>query len=173
MLTPDQKGAIAESSIAAAAIKLGIEVYRPLCEGGRYDFIFDIGRLVRVQCKWAPYQGDVICVRLYSSRRTRAGVTRRLYTAMEIDAIAAYCPEFDRCYYLPYERFNGRAQVLLRVGPTANNQRMKVNWAGDYELERLNFLPRGAVAQLGERRDGIAKATGSSPVGSTPLTLVD
>ena len=48
MLTSDQKGAIAESSIAAAAIKLGIGVYKPLFEGGRYDLIFDTGLLVRV-----------------------------------------------------------------------------------------------------------------------------
>ena len=38
-----------------AAIELGIDVYRPLGEGRRYDLIFDFGdRLVRVQCKWAP-----------------------------------------------------------------------------------------------------------------------
>ena len=54
MLTPDQKGAIAESSIAAAAIKLGIGVLEPLSDGRRYDLIFDVGsQLLRVQCKWA------------------------------------------------------------------------------------------------------------------------
>ena len=42
-MTTDQKGAIAEACIAAAAMKLGIEVYRPVAEGGRYDMILDIG----------------------------------------------------------------------------------------------------------------------------------
>ena len=40
MLTTNQKGAIAEMKIAVAAIDLGLEVYRPVVEGGRYDLIF-------------------------------------------------------------------------------------------------------------------------------------
>ncbi len=58
-LTTNQKGAIAESAIVHEAIKLGIEVYRPVSEGGRFDLIFVLGdRLVRVQCKWAPRRRD-------------------------------------------------------------------------------------------------------------------
>ena len=53
-LSTDQKGNIAEAAVALAAIKLGIDVYRPVGEGGRYDLILDaIERLIRVQCKWA------------------------------------------------------------------------------------------------------------------------
>ena len=101
-LSTDQKGAIAESAIVHAATKLGIGVYVPFSDGERYDLIFDLGRrLVRVQCKWAPRQGDVVIVRAYSCRRTADGLRRRGYGAEEIDAIAAYCPELDRCYYLP------------------------------------------------------------------------
>jgi hypothetical protein len=63
MLTTDQKGNIAELAIAAAAVKLRVDVYRPLGEGQRYDLIFDVGpRLLRVQCKWATRHGDVIIV---------------------------------------------------------------------------------------------------------------
>src|SRR5262245_51830843 len=42
-MTTDQKGAIAEAAIALAAMKLGVDVYRPLGEGGRYDLILDVG----------------------------------------------------------------------------------------------------------------------------------
>ena len=50
MLTTDQKGAIAEAAIAWGATKQGIEVYRPISEGGRFDMIFLTGdELVRVQ----------------------------------------------------------------------------------------------------------------------------
>src|SRR5437870_2228631 len=49
VLTTDQKGNIAEAPIVAAAVKLGIDVYKPVGEGGRYDMIFEVGtRLVRV-----------------------------------------------------------------------------------------------------------------------------
>jgi PD-(D/E)XK endonuclease len=64
VLTTDQKGAIAETATVHAAVKLGIGVYKPISEGGRYDLSFDIGsRLLRVQCKWATRCGDVIAVR--------------------------------------------------------------------------------------------------------------
>ena len=89
-MTTNQKGAIAETAVAHAATKLGIDVYRPVADGGRYDFIFDLRcRLVRVQVKWGARYDDVIIVRCHSSRRTRHGLLRRSYTADEIDAFAA------------------------------------------------------------------------------------
>ena len=101
-LSTDQKGAIAESAIVHGAIKLGIGVYRPLSDGERYDLIFDFGdRLERIQCKWSPLYRNVVVVRLYSCRRTATGLSRRRYTAGEIDAIALYCEELDRCFYIP------------------------------------------------------------------------
>jgi hypothetical protein len=91
-LTTDQKGAIAETASIHAAVKLGIGVYKPVVEGGRYDLIFDLGdELVRVQCKWAPLRGDVIAVRCYSTRPSPAGFVRACYTSREVDALAAYC----------------------------------------------------------------------------------
>jgi hypothetical protein len=155
-VTTDQKGGIAELAISMAAIKLGVEVYRPMIEGGRYDMIFGLGsRLVRVQCKWAPLEGNVILVRCYSARRTRDGLLRRKYAPGEIDAFAAYCADLDRCYFLPYELFTGRAQVFLRLNATRNNQSVGVNWAKDFEFAATLGRP-GAVAQLGERRAGSA-----------------
>ncbi|MFN2469879.1 MAG: group I intron-associated PD-(D/E)XK endonuclease [Gaiellaceae bacterium] len=98
MLTTDQKGAVAETAIVARAVRLGIDVYRPVAEGGRYDLIFELGsHLVRIQCKWAVRRGDVVAVRCYSCRRSAEGMLQRTYTADEIDAFAAYCAEVDRC----------------------------------------------------------------------------
>ena len=83
----------------------------------------------------------------------------RSYTAREIDAIAAYCPDIDRCYYVPVARVAGRRVVHLRTKPTRNNQVDRVNYAVEYEL--------GAIAQLGERVAGSHEVGGSSPPGST------
>jgi hypothetical protein len=171
VLTTDQKGNVAEGAIALAAIKLGLDVYWPLGEGGRYDLILDVGgRLNRVQCKWAPRQGEVVLVRCYSSRRTRNGLLRRVYTEGEIDAYAAYCEEIDRCFFLPYDEFVGRTQVHLRLSGTNNNQKLGGHWADDFDFAARLCDEQGAVAQLGERRHGMAEATGSSPVGSTLFT---
>jgi hypothetical protein len=138
VLSTDRKGAIAELAIAKAAFALGIDVYRPLCDGGHYDLIFDSGtRLDRVQCKWAPLRGDVIVVRSYSSRRTAEGLCRRAYAPGEIDALAAYCPELDQCFYLPVGRITARLQIHLRRAPSRNNQASGVNWAADFAFEGL------------------------------------
>jgi hypothetical protein len=151
MLTSDQKGNIAELAIARDAIALGIDVYRPVGEGGRYDMIFELrDELWRVQCKWSPRQGDVIVLRCYSCRRNRDGLVRRKYQLGEVDAFAAYCPETDRCYFLPYSAFVERSQVLLRLAPSKNNQADGINWAKDYEFAATLGRP-GAIAQLGER----------------------
>ncbi len=140
MLTPSQKGSIAESAIVHAAIKLGIGVYKPVNEGLRYDLIFDVGsRLVRVQCKWALRHGEVVVVPCRSVRRTRLGVVRRLYTAEEVDAFAAYCNELDRCYFLALDRFAGRTAVQLRLVPARNNQRLGIVWADDHDFARLHW----------------------------------
>ena len=167
MLTTDQKGSIAETAIVAAATKLGIGVFKPLTDGERYDLIFDLRpRLVRVQCKWAGRRDDIIVVRCVSARRARDGLRHRVYTAEEIDAFAAYCAEIDECYFLPIELFPYRHAVQLRLGPTRNNQHLGINWAKDFEFA-ARLRATGAVAQLGERLNGIQKAAGSSPAGST------
>lgn len=133
MLTTDQKGAVAESAIIHEAIKLGIGVYKPVMEGGRYDLILDLGTaLLRTQCKWAPLHDDVVVIRCYSNRRAREGLRRRRYSASEVDVIAAYCPELDRSFLLLADHFDGRTQLLLRVAPSRNNQRAGVNWGDDY-----------------------------------------
>jgi hypothetical protein len=172
ILTTHRKGAIAETAIVHHAVRLGIDVYRPVVEGGRYDLIFGLSDLLlRVQCKWAAHNGNVVAIRCYSSRRSSSGFLKRSYTPDEVDAIVAYCAELDRCYALPLDLFGERREVQLRLAPTQNNQRARVNWANDFALERLDCLlnvPQGAIAQLGERRDGIAEVAGSNPAGSIP-----
>jgi prevent-host-death family protein len=141
---PNHKGNVAELAIAAEAARLAVDVSKPLVEHTRYDLIFGItGRLLRVQCKWAPLRKDVIVVKLMSSRYTSQGEQVRMpYTADEVDAIAVYCEALDTSYLLPIERVDGMRALNLRVSKARNGQRASINWAADYEFA-------GAVAQLG------------------------
>ena len=135
MLTTNQKGAIAETALAKAALEAGYDVYRPMFEGGRYDLIFDTGeRLLRVQCKWAPLNGDVVIIRSYSARRNADGLLRRPYVQGEFDVMGAYCAALDRCYLIPYEAINGAVQVQLRLRPARNNQHLGIRLASHYEF---------------------------------------
>ena len=136
MLTTDQKGAIAESAIVHAAIKLGVGVYKPLVEGGRYDLILEVHwKLLRVQCKWARLSHGAVVVRCYSARRGPNRMIVRKYTPAEIDVIAAYCAEIDRAYLLSSDDFSGKRNVFLRVAPSLNNQRTGINRAEDFEFD--------------------------------------
>ena len=167
MLTTDQKGSIAELAVVYHAARLGVGVCFPLTDGHRYDLILDIhGRLYRVQCKFANRYGDVVVIRCRSCRRTSDGFRRRRYSAKEVDLLAAYCPKLDRCYLLPPHLFDGRNEIRLRLVRPRNNQKRRINWAESFEFKATLRQPQGAVAQLGERRLGMAKVTGSSPVGS-------
>jgi prevent-host-death family protein len=166
VLSTNQKGGIAETAITAAATKLDIPVLRPVVEHARYDLAFEIGdRLYRVQCKWGGLHEDgaVIRVNLTSSWCTPTGYERRYYTEEEIDLVAVYCGELDRCYLLPSSLVAGRRCIQLRVAPTKNGQRASLNHAVDFEFA-------GAIAQLEERLRGTQEAAGSSPASSTPCS---
>ena len=67
----------------------------------------------------------------------------------------------DRCFLLPISVFAGLLTIHLRLAPPRNNQQACINLADDYDFV-------GAVAQLEERRHGMAEVRGSSPLSSTP-----
>jgi prevent-host-death family protein len=163
VLTSNDKGNIAEAAITLEAIKLGIDVLKPVAEHGRYDLVLDMGeRLLRVQCKWGSLDRElgVVCVRVGGSRHTPKGYITTTYSAEEIDAIAVYCGDLEETFLVPIEIAAGKRQLHLRLQAPRNAQRACINLAGDYQL--------GAIAQLGERSAGSRKVGGSSPPSSTP-----
>jgi hypothetical protein len=155
VLTTNQKGAVTEAAITHAALELGVGVSKPHGDEP-YDLIFDLRpHLVRVQCKSAVRQGDVVAIRCYRSRRNADGLVRWFYSEDEIDAFAAYCAELGRCYFLPLATLPSRKQVSLRLSAPRNNQRLRINWASEFEFAAtLGRHAQGAVAQLGERLAG-------------------
>jgi prevent-host-death family protein len=141
----NHKGAVAEAMIAAHAVKLGIDVLKPVAEHARYDLAFDLGtRIIRVQCKWGALDHDagIIRVRVGGSRHTPNGYVLSSYSPDEIDAVAVYCEPLDSVFLLPVEVVAGQKQLHLRVAQPRNFQRACINLASEYELA-------GAVAQLG------------------------
>jgi prevent-host-death family protein len=163
VLDTNRKGAIAEAEIAAAAVRLGFAVFKPVSEHGRSDLVLGIGgRLWRVQCKWGAFDASrgVIKVVVGGRRTTPSGYVCSTYSEDEIDLLAVYCAGLDRCYLLPVALVAGKSYIQLRVDPPRNGQRACITLAQEVEFA-------GAVAQLGERLSGTQEATGSSPVSST------
>ena len=73
-------------------------------------------------------------VPLYSSRRSADGFVKCVYTSDEIDAVAAYSPELERCFLLPMGMLAARTYLQLRLAPSKNKTRSH-QWADDYEFE--------------------------------------
>jgi prevent-host-death family protein len=160
-VNPSQKGAIAETAIAAEATRLGFGVFRPVADGGRSDLIFEVGgKLVRIQCKTAVRRGEIIGIHARTSRRTATGYLRGAYTVDEVDVIAGYCAELGRCFAIPITEMPAGGSFYLRLSPPRNGQRAGLHFANDY--------PLGAIAQLEERLTGSQEVVGSSPTSSTP-----
>ncbi len=143
-LTRNQKGAAAEAVIEAEAVKRGIAVDRPSSGHSRADLIFEVGeQLWRVQVKHAHLNatGDVLIVNTSGSYLSANGYVLSTYSEKEIDLLAVWSSELDRCFLLPPSIFAGRRAVHLRLAPSRNNQRACINLAEEYEFN-------GAIAQL-------------------------
>ena len=162
-LSRNAKGAVAEIAIELAAARLGIGAYRPTSGHSRSDLILEIGiKVWRTQVKWGQLDSanGVIHVRVGGNYLTPAGYVRSTYSEDEIDLLAVYCADLDRCFLLPASMIAGMQTIQLRLTPPRNNQRACINLADEFAFE-------GAVAQLGERAAGSRKVRGSSPLSST------
>lgn len=162
-MNPNHRGDLAEAAIALEAMRLGVEVFRPAADHSRADLVFGIGaRLFRVQCKSARRVGEVLSVPLQGCRVTPRGYLRTSYAPGEVDLIAAHSHESGTNYLIEFDALaEGQTTINLRLGPPRNGQRAALHFASEHEFP-------GAVAQLGERRHGMAEVRGSSPLSSTP-----
>jgi hypothetical protein len=107
-------------------------------------------------------QSRVPWVRKATIRReaVAGGYVRSTYSEDEIDLLGVYCGELDRCFLLPVSLVAGKQVQYLRLTPPRNSQRACITLAENFAFE-------GAIAQLGERRHGMAEVVGSSPTSST------
>ena len=145
-LTSDQKGAVAELAIANEAARCGIGVLRPLTDGHPYDLIFEVAA---VRCR----------------RIAGGGVSRTTYSTDEVDDVAAYCAELDRCFAVPITKFGESGGLYLRLSEPRNGQKAGLHFADEHRI--------GAIAQLEERSAGSRQVGGSSPPSSTPSEGTD
>jgi hypothetical protein len=162
------KGDQAEIEVARDLIRRGFRVAIPYGEDWDFDLIFarpDSERLERVQVKFASARGEVVPVRSRSASLTNGRVKRyKRYTARTIDWLAAYCPETDRCYYIPaMELGGGRDEISLRLSPALNCQGKGIRWASDY----LDPLPRLQTI-LGVEPAGLEPATSALQTPRSP-----
>jgi hypothetical protein len=172
VLTTNQRGAIAEAEIVSAALKLGVGVFSAVHDE-RYDLVFDLRpTLLRVQCKTAVVVRDVVVIRCYSSRRSAGGLLKRVYTQK-----GDRCDRRIQCgdrSRVPHSRQAYRRPLAYPASapPAPEQPDDRSQLGGRVRLRGYTRAAPGAIAQLGERRLGMAEVAGSSPAGSIRLPLV-
>lgn len=125
-----EKGITAEMIIAAEAVKRGYKVAFPFGHDWKYDLIVERnGKLERIQCKYTQSKNGVVAIRCASMSEW----VHYKYKESDIDWIAAYDTQTDKCYFIPSSMLGeGRSLINLRLSPTKNNQDKGILWAKDY-----------------------------------------
>ena len=130
---PVDVGQRTEAIVLAELVKRGHRVLLPFGVNHRYDLVLDLGeKFVRVQCKTGRIADGYVTFSCQSVRSNTKVALCRDYRG-DADLFIAYCPDNDRVYAVPVDEA-GRTRIHLRLDPPANNQKIGVRWATDYEL---------------------------------------
>jgi len=127
-----QIGQIAEQSAITELVKLGAIVSIPVGDYARYDLLVDFrGKLYKAQVKTGRLRDGTI---VFSKQSIRSNTTETFVQQYDeqIDLFICYCPETDKCYYMPVGT-GGSTKGFLRVDDADANLD-RVYWAKDFEL---------------------------------------
>lgn len=103
----------------------------PNTEHAPFDIVaYKHGTFKRVQVKYRSSRNGKVEVKFSTCWSDKNGIHTTLYDKNEIDLMCVYCPETDKCYYIDPKICN--ETFALRLEPTKNNQKNKVNLAEEY-----------------------------------------
>ncbi len=128
------RGDIAELQIAAALVRHGKRLLRPLSSASRYNLLIDNdnGTFTRVQCKSGVLRNGCVLFRVYS---VSGHDTRAKGYHGQVDAFGVYCPDTNDSYLVPIEAIATCEHVVaLRIEPTRNGQRRGVRSAAEFVI---------------------------------------
>lgn len=130
MFENHKKGEIGELEVAADLLERGYEVFNPISQNCPYDLVaqnIDTGEFYTIQVKFAQLKNGAIKTQF---RRKRLGGKKDVReTNTEFDVGAVYCPQLEKCYYVPTEEFE--ESLSLRVESERNMT--SIRWANEFE----------------------------------------
>jgi hypothetical protein len=117
------RGEWAELRFMTRAAELGLRVTKPWGDNSPYDFAVEsLGHFVRVQVKCTQCKRD-------NSYRCCLTANHNLYTADQIDFIAALVIPVDVWYIFPLAATRGQPDIMLAPHrPTSKHARYKEAW---------------------------------------------
>jgi hypothetical protein len=121
------------SIVMAELSKRGYDrIFLPWGDGDVVDLMVEMrGKLQRLQCKTARLEDGCVVFALGSLHWEKK--VWKPYSAKDIDAFIAYCPQTDKVYLFPHA-LAGVKQASLRVAPLQRNRTKGIMWAKDFEL---------------------------------------
>lgn len=126
-----------EAKVLADLLGCGLSVATPWGDDDAYDLIADIdGKLLRIQVKTARTRTHGAAFSFCCTRNKYIrgyGYKHREYKECEMDYFATWWN--GQTYLVPAEECGQEKQ--LRISPTRNGMKMKINWAKDYGLEKV------------------------------------
>ena len=126
------KGDIGVLKAQVDLMEKGYTICVPLTEHAPFDIvIYKDGQFKRVQVKYRSLKNGIIDIDIRSSWSDKHGSHSKLYKK-EIDLICAYCPDVDKCFYIPIENTTKKGRIRLRFDEP-NKQMKNIRWAKDYE----------------------------------------
>ena len=130
MAITKSKGDIGEAAIRLDILRRGYKIAQPLGEDWSFDLIVQRGReLERVQCKYTESRNGVVSVQCRSCNNWSV----KRYSSNDVDWIACYDKNTDKCYYVPANLLGaGRREIKSRLSPPKNNQQKKVLYAREF-----------------------------------------
>jgi PD-(D/E)XK endonuclease len=133
-MTTALKGNTTEAAVLRALVERDFAVLVPFGEGHPYDLVVHLaGRsFARVQCKTGRVKNGYL---LFNSRSTDHGRGPGTYLGLA-DLFGVYCQPIGAVYLVPVRDVPVGAPHL-RLEPTRNNQRSRVRYAADYDVDQL------------------------------------
>jgi hypothetical protein len=129
------KGDLGVLKVMASLGSQGYLILNPLTEHAPFDIVaYKNKKFERIQVKYKSIKDDCITVGLESSWADKNGSHSLPFASAEIDILAVYCPETDKCYFV--NTTNLKSSISLRINLPKNNQVKKVRLAKDFELIR-------------------------------------
>lgn len=103
----------------------------PLTEHAPFDIVaYKDGKFKRIQVKYRRMVNGRVMVPFQSSWADVNGSHSVDMDKSQVDIVAIYCPDTNKCYYVNPRDF-GRC-ISLRVSPSKNNQSMGINFSENY-----------------------------------------
>ena len=128
-----EKGDLGILKAQVSLFEQGFNIFTSLSEHLPFDLVaYKNGKFYRIQVKYRAMKDGAIMVGKRTSYADRNGSHNNYYDEKDIDIFCVYCPNNDKCYFIPNVEFN--KFLSLRILEPKKKQGSNVKYAVDYEF---------------------------------------